>query len=459
MRLIIIGGVAAGSKAAAKARRQAPQLDIIIYQDEAELSYSACGMPYVIGGIIENPRSLIVRSANEFAKDGIQVFTHHRVLHIDTSHKQLTVKNLQTDSEETVSFDCLLLATGARPIMPKVEGIDLRGVVTLRNYSDLERLQTLLNTTQAKQAVIIGAGYIGLELAEAFQQRAIQTTLLEKSPHILPKFDAEIAALVHHYLVDKQVNLIVGDGLVKLHGARGRVCAVESESGKHIAADLVVLAIGIRPNTELAKDSGIALGVTGAIKVTTKMETNIEGIFAAGDCCETLDRITGKPIWMPLGDMANLQGRVAGENAAGGDAHFLGTFGTAIFKSFDLQVGCTGLSETAARANGFDAVSVTVSGMNKARYYPDSQSLTLKLIADKHNGRVLGAQAVGFGGVDKMIDIVATALLGNLRCADLENADLAYSPPFSPVLSPVIVAAGALKNKLTVGANLFAPCG
>jgi CoA-dependent NAD(P)H sulfur oxidoreductase len=196
MRLIIIGGVAAGSKAAAKARRQALQLEIIIYQDEAELSYSACGMPYVISGVIENPRSLIVRQADEFAKDGIQVFTRHRVLHIDTSHKQLTVKNLQTDTEQTVSYDCLLLATGARPILPKLEGIALRGVVTLRNYSDLERLQALLSTMQPKQAVIIGAGYIGLELAEAFQQRAIQTTLLEKSPQILPKFDAEIAALV-----------------------------------------------------------------------------------------------------------------------------------------------------------------------------------------------------------------------------------------------------------------------
>ena len=448
MRLIIIGGVAAGSKAAAKARRQNPQLEIIIYQDEAELSYSACGMPYVIGGVIKNPRSLIVRTADEFAKDGIQVFTRHRVMQIDKIRKQLTVKNLQTDTEATVSFDRVILATGAKPIIPTVVGIDLQGVVTLRNYRDLQGLQTLLNSQQPKQAVIIGAGYIGLELAEAFQNRAIKTTLLEKSPQILPKFDAEIATLVHQYVVDKHVELIVGDGLVKLHGEQGWVCAVESETGKRLAADLVVVAIGIRPNTALAQDSGIALGTTGAIAVNAKMETNAEGIFAAGDCCETVDRITGKPIWMPLGDISALQGRVAGANAAGGDAHFSGVFGTAIFKTFALQVGCTGLSEKSARDCGFAPVSVLVTKTDKARYYPDSQSLTLKLIADKQNGRVLGAQAVGFGGVDKMIDIIATALLGKLSCADLENADLAYSPPFSPVLSPVIVAAGALNKKI-----------
>jgi len=405
-------------------------------------------MPYVIGGVIENPRSLIVRQADEFAKDGIQVFTRHRVLHIDKAQKQLTVKNLQTDTEASVSFDRLILATGAKPIIPNVIGIDLQGVVTLRNYSDLQGLQTLLSSQQPKQAVIIGAGYIGLELAEAFQKLAIKTTLLEKSPQILPKFDAEIAALVHQYVVDKHVELIVGDGLVKLHGEQGRVCEVESETGKRLAADLVVVAIGIRPNTALAQDSGIALGTTGAIAVNTRMETNAEGIFAAGDCCETVDRITGKPIWMPLGDISALQGRVAGENAAGGDAHFSGVFGTAIFKAFALQIASTGLSEKAARDCGFDPVSVLVTKTDKARYYPDSQSLTLKLIADKQNGCVLGAQAVGFGGVDKMIDIIATALLGKLSCADLENADLAYSPPFSPVLSPVIVAAGALNKKI-----------
>ena len=451
MRLIIIGGVAAGTKAAAKARRQNPHLEIIIYQDEAEVAYSACGMPYVLSGVINNSRSLIIRLAEDFAKEDIQVFTGHRVIHIDRRAKQLTVKNLQADTEQTVAFDRLILATGARPIIPNVEGIGLKGVVTLRCLDDLDRLQGLLTSLQPKQAVIVGAGYIGLELAEAFHKLAIKTTLLEKSAHILPKFDAEMAALVHQHLLENQLELQIGEGLLKLHGEQGQVSAVETESGKIIAADLVVIAIGIRPNTELAIASGIALGTTGAIAVNSRMETDAEDIFAAGDCCETQDRITGKPIWMPLGDIANLQGRVAGENAAGGDAHFPGVFGTAIFKTFDLQVATTGLTEKVAREFGFEPLSILMTRTDKSRYYPDNKQMTLKLIADKQDGRVLGAQVVGAGGVDKMIDIVATALLGKLTCADLENADLAYSPPFSQVLSPIIVAAGALQGKIGKG--------
>jgi hypothetical protein len=213
-------------------------------------------------------------------------------------------------------------------------------------------------------------------------------------------------------------------------------------------ADLAVIAMGVRPNCELAKTGGIALGQTGAIAVNSAMETRTPGIFAAGDCCETVNRITGKPVWMPLGDIANLQGRVAGENAAGGSAHFPGVFGTAIFKSFDLGVAMTGLSEQAALESGFDPVSVEMAGSDRARYYPGRRQFSFKLVADRRSGLVLGAQAIGTGTVDKMIDIVATALLGKLTCADLENADFAYSPPFSPVLSPVIVAAGALNKKL-----------
>jgi NADPH-dependent 2,4-dienoyl-CoA reductase/sulfur reductase-like enzyme len=213
-------------------------------------------------------------------------------------------------------------------------------------------------------------------------------------------------------------------------------------------ADLAVIAMGVRPNVELAKTGGIAMGQTGAIAVNSAMETRTPGIFAAGDCGETVNRITGKPVWMPLGDIANLQGRVAGENAAGGSAHFPGVFGTAIFKSFDLGVAMTGLSEQAALESGFDPVSVEMVGSDRARYYPGRRQFSFKLVADRCSGLVLGAQAIGTGTVDKMIDIVATALLGKLTCADLENADFAYSPPFSPVLSPVIVAAGALNKKL-----------
>ena len=448
MRIIVIGGVAAGSKAAAKAHRVDPNHEIIIYQDEAEVSYSGCGLPYVISGVIEDERKIVIRQPEDFAKEGIKVFTRHCVTSIDKTRQQLTVKNLINNSDETVDYDRLILATGARPIVPSVEGMTLEGVLTLRNISDLDRFKTLLTTMPPKRAVVIGAGYIGLELAESFHKLNIKTTIVEKAARILPRFDPEMAQPVHDHLLENQVEIILGDGLAKLQGENGRVTAIQTESGKMLPADLVVIAIGVKPNVELAKDCGIELGKTGAIAVDSRMETRTPGIFAAGDCCETINRMTGKPIWMPLGDIANLQGRVAGENVAGGNAHFPGVFGTAIFKTFNLTVAITGLSEQAAQESGFDPVSIVMTGTDRARYYPGWQEITIKLIADRLDGRLLGAQVIGSSNVDKMIDIAATALLGKLTCAELENADLAYSPPFSPVLSPIIVAAGILKSKL-----------
>jgi len=449
MRIIVIGGVAAGAKAAAKARRVDPNSGIFIYQDESEVSYSACGLPYVISGVIADERKVIIRQPEDFAKEGIQVFIRHRVISIDKTKQHLTVRNLQDNTDFVVAYDRLIIATGARPIVPNIEGITLEGVLTLRNITDLAQFKALLNTLQPKNAVIIGAGYIGLELAETFHELKIRTTIIEKATRILPKFDPEMAQLVHDHLTENQVEIILGDGLAKIKGNNGRVTAVETESGKAISTSLVVIAIGVKPSASLAKEANIELGSNGAIAVDSRMETNVPGIYAAGDCCETFNRITGAPTWMPLGDIANLQGRVAGENVAGGDAHFPGVFGTAIFKTFKLTVAITGLSEQSALESGFDPISIVTAGSDRARYYPGKQDFSLKLIANRKDGRLLGAQVIGLGSVDKMIDIAATALLGKLTCADLENADLAYSPPFSPVLSPIIVAAGILKSKLT----------
>lgn len=449
MRIVIIGGVAAGAKAAAKAKRVNPDLEIIVFQDEAEVAYSACGLPYVIGGAIADQSSLVIRRPEEFAKDGIQVKTGRRVAALDPANRRIMVRNLNDQNEENVAYDRLILATGALPIVPPVAGIDLDGVLTLRKIGDLARFASVLDRLGPKKAVIVGAGYIGMELAEAFHELNIKTTLVEKFPRVLPKFDPEMAQLVHDQLAERDVELILGDGLSRLQGEGGRVAAVVTESGKVIPADLVVLAIGVRPNTELAQAAGLLLGKTGAIAVDSRMETSVPGIYAAGDCVETIDRVSGQPIWMPLGDIANLQGRVAGENAAGGSANFPGVFGTAIFKTFNLNVAMTGLSEQAARAHGFEPVSVLMKRGDRARYYPGGQGLNLKLIADRRDGRLLGAQVIGEGKADKMIDIAATALLGKLTCQDLENADLAYSPPFSPVLSPMIMAAGALSSRLS----------
>lgn len=451
MRLIIVGGVAAGTKAAARARRVNPKLAITLYQEEAEVSYTACGQPYYLSGLIPSREALIIRKASDFEADGIDVRLRHRVTHLNTEERTVEVHNLVRDSVEVVCYDRLILATGARPIVPPVPGNHLNGVVTLRTMAELDRFRSALNRLQPKEAVIVGGGSIGLEVAESLHALGMAVTIVERLERLFPRLDPEISQRIHDHLVYKGLNVVLGDGLAEITGNAGRVGAVVTTSGRQFPAELVVLAIGVRPSVELAKQGGMALGLTGAIAVDPRMETSVKGVFAAGDCAESYHRLTGAPLWGPLGDIANLQGRVAGENAAGGDARFPGILGTAIFKTFDLNVGLTGLTETAACEAGFTSITSLITTRDKARYFPGAREVTLKLIAESGSGRLLGAQAIGPGAVDKMIDIAATALLGNLGCRDLEYADFAYAPPFSPVLSPIIIAASSLSKKLEAG--------
>jgi len=450
MHLIIAGGVAAGTKAAARARRVNPDIAITLYQDESVVSYSACGQPYWLSGVIPSRESLIIRRASDFEADGIDVRLRHRVSSLNTQARIVQVHDLDHDRLETAHFDRLILATGARPVIPAIPGIELDGVVTLRTMVELDRFRSALDRLQPKSAVIVGGGYIGLEVAESLQALGVAVTIVERVERLFPRLDPEMGQRVHDHLTGQGVRVALGEGMVEMIENEGRVATVVTASGRQLPADLVVLAIGIRPNIELAEQAGIALGSTGAIAVDPRMETNVNGVFAAGDCAESYHRLTGAPVWGPLGDIANLQGRVAGENAAGGDARFPGILGTAIFKTFDLNIGLTGLTEATAREAGLSPVATVISAQDKARYYPGAQELTVKLIAESGSGRLLGAQAVGLGAVDKMIDIAATALLGGLSCRDLENADLAYAPPFSPVLSPIIIAASTLSRKLSV---------
>lgn len=447
MRMIVVGGVAAGSKAAARARRVNPAIDIVLYQDEAEVSYSACGQPYYLGGLVKHREALIVRRPANFAKDGINVLVRHRVTKIDTQARTLTVHDLERGRIFEDYFDSLVIATGARSLRPDIVGIDYAGVVSLRNLAQLDGFKETLRCLQPKQAVVVGSGYIGLEILESLSRLGIAVTLLGRNPQVFSRFDPEMSRTLREYLETQNVNVVTGDGLAELRGREGRVTEIVSLSGARLPADLVVLALGARPNVELAEQAGIRIGNTGAIAVDERMQTNIQDIYAAGDCAESRHRITGQALWQPLGDIANLHGRVAGENAAGGCARFPGVLGTSIFKTFALNVGMTGLTETAAHAAGFDPISVVINALDKARYYPGSQELKIKLVANGYDGHLLGAQALGTGAVDKSIDIAAMALLGGLSCFDLENADLAYAPPFSPVLAPIIVAAGALSKE------------
>jgi NADPH-dependent 2,4-dienoyl-CoA reductase/sulfur reductase-like enzyme len=448
MHLVIVGGVAAGTKAAARARRVNPDLRITLFQDEPDLSYSGCGQPYHLGGAVPDREALIIRRAADFEREGIAVRVRHRVTELDTAGRTVQVHDLARDVAETLPYDRLILATGARPVIPPVPGIGLEGVVSLRSMAELDGFREALDGLRPRRAVIVGGGYIGLEVAEALRGLGLEVAIVEREAQLVPRLDPELSRRLAAALTAHGAELFPGEGLAGITGEGGRAQGVATESGRRLPADLVVLAIGVRPNVELAAAAGIALGSSGAIAVNARMETSAAGVYAAGDCAETLHRVSGRPVWGPLGDIANLQGRVAGENAAGGAAEFPGVLGTAIFKAFEQNVGLTGLTEAEASAAGFKPVATLIEARDKAGYFPGAKPLALKLVADARDGRLLGAQCVGPGAVDKMIDIAATALLGKLRCQDMEYADLAYAPPFSPVLSPIILAASQLSKVL-----------
>ncbi len=446
--LVIIGGVAAGVKAAARARRVNQDLDITLFEAGPDVSYSACGEPYYISGAIPQRDSLVIKRPDEFSKDNIRIKIRHNVESIDAQAQTLIAADLNSGKLSEYQYDRLIIATGAQAIIPPIQGRELDGVISLRTLVDSDRLIKLLERRQNSRVVIVGSGYIGLELAESMKQLGAEVLLVDLCDRVFPRMDPQISQLIHNKLTEQGVNVLLNEGVSRIDGKSHKAESLLTRSGKTLPCDLVVLACGVKPNVELAEQSGIRLGPTGAIAVDERMQTNFENIFAAGDCVESLNRISGLPAWLPLGDIANLQGRVAGENAAGGDSRFPGIIGTSIFRCFDLEVGMTGLTERDLRNLNMEYFETTIQSRDRARYYPGGQSLTLKLLAQKSNGKLLGAQAAGTGGIAKMIDISATALLGNLTCFDLEYADLAYAPPFSPVLSPMIIACANLCKKV-----------
>lgn len=440
-RLVIVGGVAAGTKAAATARRRNAGVNIVVLQDEADVSYSACGLPYHLAAPDRIPRrKLIARTPEAFRADGIDMRTQHRVDELDVRGGTLKVHDLQTGHSYTEPFDRLLLATGARatrlnvPLAP-----DAPPAVYLRSIADADHILDVL--PGVRKLVIMGGGYIGLEMAEAFSQLGREVALVEMMPHLIPTFAAPMGLAVEDRVRANGVELFMGSrvsGLDKGH--------VVLENGTHIPADLVLVATGVRPSTDLATSAGIQLGKTGAIAVNSKMQTNLPHIYAAGDCAESHHFVSQRPVWLPLGDVANRHGRVAGTNMAGGQAVFPGVLGTAIFKVFGLAVARTGLGEAEALAAGFHPISQVVEVPSRARYMEESRKLLIHLTADRDTGQVLGCQVTGDDAVDKTVDTMAAALRGNLTVDDLADLDLAYAPPFSPVAAPVQVAGEVLKK-------------
>ncbi len=438
-RLIVIGGVAAGMSAAAKARRTRKDMEIVVYEQTGYISYGSCGFPYVIKGEIPRIQDVIVRTPQDFIKQNIFAHVRHQVLEIDPQQHTLQVRNLETGAEFTDHWDRLILSTGGSATRPPIPGLDLPGIFTLRNVEDTIAIHDWIARQRPQRGVIVGGGYIGLEMAEALAAHGIQLTLVEMLPQVMGNMDADMAAHVQEELVRQHVDLRLEHGVEAFVG-NGRVREVVA-AGQHFPADIVIFSVGVKPAATLARAAGIALGPTGAVAVDDHQRTNVEQIWAAGDVAEALDLVTGKPTYVPLGTTANKQGRVAGENAAGGDAAFKGIVSTAVVKVFDCEAARTGLSERHARAEGLDIETVTATANSRAHYMPDHQSLHVKLVFERGSQRLLGAQMVGGEGVAKRIDVIAAALHAHWTTYDLAELDLSYAPPFAPVWDPILVAA------------------
>lgn len=457
-RIVIIGAVASGTKTAAKARREDPYAKITLITEEAEISYASCGTPYFISDIINDSRSLIVREPDYFRKMlNVDVLTEHRAESIDPKTKNVEIRNLKTNQSLTLTYDRLVLAVGASPNIPEFKGVQYGHIFTLHNIPSAIQIKSLIRQKKIKNALIVGGGFIALEMAESLITYGIKISLLIRRDQILSDFDKDIALLVQNYIKTKGIQILEEDEVTEFKpDAEGNVASVITKK-QTVPAELILLATSIRPNVQLAKKAGIEIGQTGAIHVNEKLETNIPDIYAVGDCVETTHLLTGKPVWIPLATTSNKHGRVAGINITGGIDTFPGIMGTFVVKVFDWTVAKTGLSEKEAIKNGFDTETIIVPSNDKPHYYPGSKRVVIMLIAEKRSGLLLGAEIIGDGVVDKRIDVVASALAGRATVEQLSKYDLSYAPPYSSPMDPVITAANVLRNKLDGKTDSISP--
>lgn len=438
-RLVIVGGVAAGMSAAAKARRENKNLDIVVYEKSSNVSYGSCGLPYFIKGEIPRIEDIIVRSPEQFAKKGIEAKVCHEVLDIDADAQTVQVRSLESRKEFTDYWDKLILTTGAVAVKPPIPGLELPGIFTLRNVEDGLAIWRWIEEKRPARSVIVGGGYIGLEMAEALAARGQQVTIVEMLPQVMPNMDADMARHILQELQRQNVEVCL-DHKVEAFAGNGSVSEVAT-SDRNFAADMVIFSVGAKPHVTLAREMGLKLGPTGAVAVDSHQQTNFDHVWAAGDVAEAMDLVTGKPTYVPLGTTANKQGRVAGTNAAGGEATFKGIVGTAVVKVFDIHAARTGLSEKHAKEEGYEVETTLVTSSSRAHYMPEHPEVHVKLVYEKDSQRLLGAQMVGREGVAKRIDVIVAALQAGWTTYNLGELDLSYAPPFAPVWDPILVAA------------------
>ena len=456
MNVIIIGGVAAGTKTAAKLKRVDRSAHVTLITRDQDISYAGCGLPYYVGGLIDTREELIVNTPQKFAGlTGVEVLTGREAVRLDSAAKTVTARNLATGAEETYSYDACVLATGASPIVPPLPGMELDGVFKLRTPDDAIGLRDYIKSVQARRAVVVGGGFIGLEAAENLQAQGLTVTVVDLAPQIMPNiFDPEMAKYVKRHLQSKGIRVLTGNPLEAILG-EGKVDAVKTGLGT-LSADVVVLSIGIRPNTTFLEGSGIEL-FKDTVVVDEHLRTNLPDVYAAGDCALVKNRLTGAPMWSAMGSSANYEGRTLGQVLGGREARYPGALGTGVVKLPGLNAGRTGLTEAAAKAAGYDVETVVAVVDDKAHYYPDAGSFIVKLIADRSAHKLLGLQVLGPGAVDKMVDIAVTALSLDASLEDLSNLDYAYAPPFSTAIHPFVQAVYILLNKLSGEFTTFTP--
>lgn len=446
MKVVIVGGVAGGATAAARIRRLDEQAEIVVFERSGYISYANCGLPYYIGGVIEDPEELTLQTPESFfSRFRIRMKVRHEVTAIHPDRKTVSVRNLETDEAFEERYDKLLLSPGAKPVRPDLPGIDSGRVFTLRTVEDTFRIKDYVNENKPRSAVMVGGGFIGLEVAENLRDLGMEVTIIQKPRQLMSPFDSDMASFIHAEMRRHGVKLALGYSSEGFEEKNGGIDVLLKDSAP-VHADMVILAIGVTPESSLAKDAGLALGLKGSILVNDRMETSVTDIYAVGDAVQVKNYVTGEDALIALAGPANKQGRIAADNICGGDSRYQGSQGSSVIKVFDMTAAITGINETNARKSGLDTEAVILSPMSHAGYYPGGKVMTMKVVFEKETYRLLGAQIVGYEGVDKRIDVLATAIHAGMKATQLKDLDLAYAPPYSSAKDPVNMAGFMVEN-------------
>ena len=446
MKVVIVGGVAGGATAAARIRRLDEQAEIVVFERSGYISYANCGLPYYIGDVITDPEELTLQTPESFfSRFRVDMKVRHEVTAIHPERKTVSVKNLETDEVFEESYDKLILSPGAKPTQPRLPGVGIDKLFTLRTVEDTFRIKEYINQNHPKSAVLAGGGFIGLELAENLRELGMDVTIVQRPKQLMNPFDADMASMIHSEMRKHGVKLVLGYTVEGFEERNGGVDVLLKDNAP-LHADMVVLAIGVTPDTALAREAGLELGIKGSIVVNDRMETSVPDIYAAGDAVQVKHYVTGEDALISLAGPANKQGRIIADNICGGDSRYLGSQGSSVIKVFDMTAATTGINETNARKAGLDVDTVILSPMSHAGYYPGGKVMTMKVVFEKGTYRLLGAQIVGYDGVDKRIDVLATAIHAGLKATQLKDLDLAYAPPYSSAKDPVNMAGFMIDN-------------